>query len=378
MKQADISKLKRQFSLDNEKLNVGKIAIGVITRETVQQLKVCEFNLLDDVERLIYMKLMKGSLGGKVGKSLLEYEVPPENFKSDNGVKRLYDINKNKDINEDTMRDFMLDLVKKSLYDMPVCVILANVLYNIPNDEEETDEDFCDDGDVFDFLLCNIIPLTFAEAELYFSEEKSELLKRRNDDGSLLLGNKITDTIMYPVLNDGYSDVNYVLYRTKDAKNPNQSIIEDFLKCEYTMSGVDEEKRITDTLYGTFGEAVEYDAIIGLKNDVKKMEKEDADNPEMTMVSGTDLANSIKEAGYDESVAEKFETKYRENFGENALVKSVNVLNTETTVYKTGDVKVTVKQKSIDKVSIEKVKGLKCIVIPLDETLTVDGIIVKV
>ena len=380
MKQTEIAKLKKEFKLDNEKLTVEKFAIGVIERGKIKEFKIREFLLMEDVERLIYMNLLKESLGGKVGKALLEYKVPAENFSNDSGVQKLYEINETGALEEDAVKEFMVDLVGKSFYDMPVCVTLADVTYNIPRDKKDVmdeDSEFSDSNDVVNFLLCNIIPLTFADMQLYFDEEKSELLKRINERGSLILSNKVTDSIMYPVLNDGATDVNYVLYRTKTPKNPNQSIIEEFLKCKYTMSGVDEQNKMVDTLYGTFGEEVEYEAIIGMKKELKKIEAEDSDNPEVTTVDGGDLASSIRDLGYNDAVAEKFEKKYRENFGEDVTIKSVNVLNTESTTYKTDGVSVTVKQKALDKVSIQKVNGVRSIVIAVDETLKVDDFIVK-
>ena len=380
MKQKEINTLKRNFVLGNEKLNVENFAIGVISGKEMKHFKVENFNIMDETERFVYMKLLKESLGGKVGKALLEYSVPSDNFNNNSGIQRLYELNKNWLNDEEAVKELMMELVEKSLYDFPVCIAIADVHYSVPSEESEDameeDEEFVEEN-IFKFLLCNIIPLNFAEAELYFNDEKNELLRRKDENGSLVLEKKATDSIMFPVLNDRASDVNYVLYKTKDPKHPNQSIIEEFLQCIYTMSGVDEQTKITNALYGTFGEELDYEVISGMKTELQKIEYEDEENPEVTRVTVKDLSKVLSDIGYDDGIVERFEQEYEKNVGENIAVKSVNVMNTENTTFKTSGIKVTVKQKDIDKVSIERVNGRRCLVIEIDETMKVDDILVR-
>lgn len=380
MKQKEISKIKRQFSLGNENLTVEKFTVGIVSGGELQHFKVKQFELLDDAEKIVYMKQMKESFAGKVGKALLEYPVPSENFKNNSGIQKLYELNDDGLYDEDMIKEFMLNLTQNSLYDMPICITLAHVVYNIPIDSEDAmdeDEDFSDSGNIARFLVCNIATLNFAEVELYFNEEKSELIRRKDENGSLVLCKKATDSIVYPIINDNCVDVNYVLYRTSDPKNPNTSIIENFLQCQYTMSGIDEQNKITQSLYDTFGETVDYDAIVGIKKELKVIEYQDAENPEVTQVTAKDLADTIVKIGYDEDVAEKFKKKYEENLGESIQVKSVNVLNTESTTYKTKGIKITAKQSALDRVSVENVNGIKCVVIQIEEGLKVDDILIE-
>lgn len=381
MKQKEITRFKRNFSLGNERLTVKRFATGVIENKEMRQFNIREFSLFDETEQTVYMKLLKESLGGKVGKALLEYPVPMENFKNGSGIQKLYELKNDGLFNEDLVKETMMELADKSLYTMPICITMAHLIYNIPAESEdameEDDEDFYDDGEVFEFIICNIVPLNFPNAELYFSEKKMELLRRKEEDGSLVLADKATDSIMYPVLNDNESDVNYVIYKTKEPKNPNSYIIEEFLQCKYTMSGVDEQNRITEVLYGTFGEELDYETVVGLKKEIKQIEVNDAENPEVTKVNVKELSKTIANMGFDENTVEKFEKKYEDAVGEDVDVKSVNVINTETTVYKTKGVKVTVKQNELDKVSIENVSGRRCIVIEIEEGLKVDDILVK-
>lgn len=381
MKQKEINSLKRHFTLGNERLTVEKFALGVISGKEMKQFKIDSFNFMDETEQFVYMKLLKESFAGKVGKALLEYSVPIDNFKNDSGVQKLYELNQDGLADEDTVKGLMMELVEKAMYDFPVCVTIADIIYNVPAEKSEDamddDEEFVDEN-VFRFILCNIIPLSFAEAELYYNDAKNELLRRKDENGSLVLDKKATDSIMYPVLNDGASDVNYVLYKTKDPKHPNQYIVEEFLKCAYTMSGVDEQAKIVNALYGTFGEELDYDILSGMKEELKRIEYEDSENPEVTKVTAKDLSKALENIGCDDETIERFEKEYTKNVGEDIQVKSVNVMNTENTVFKTAGIKVTVKQKDIDKVSIERVNGKRCLVVEIDESMKVDDILVKV
>ncbi len=380
MKQKEINSLKRHFTISDKRLCIEKFAKGVVVGKDMKHFKTQSFGLLEETEQFVYMKLLKESLGGKIGKALLEYPVPAEKFDEDGGISALYDLNSGRVDFASKAKEVMLSIVEASQYDAPVCVTIAEVIYNVPEekgeDAMEKDDEF-EDGTVFRFLLCGIVPLNFAEAELYYNDNKNELLRRKDEDGCLVLEKKPTDVIMYPVLNDGAADVNYVLYKTKDPKHPNVSIIEDFLGCNYTMSGVDEQARIVNVLCSTFGEDIDYEVLSGIKEELRQIEENDDENPEVTSVGVSELSTVLSNIGCDEKQIERFEKAYRDNIGEES-VKSVNVMNTESTTFKTSGIKITVKAKDADKVSIERVNGVRCLVVEIDETVKIDDIIVKV
>lgn len=380
MKQKEINSLKRHFTISDKRLCIEKFAKGVVVGKDMKHFKAQSFGLLEETEQFVYMKLLKESLGGKIGKALLEYPVPSERFDEDGGIRALYELNSGKVGFASKAKEIMLSIVEASRYDAPVCVTIAEVVYNVPEEKGEDvmdkDDEF-EDETVFRFLLCGIVPLNFAEAELYYNDNKNELLRRKDEDGCLVLEKKPTDVIMYPVLNDGAADVNYVLYKTRDPKHPNVSIIEDFLGCNYTMSGIDEQARIVNVLCSTFGEDIDYEILSGIKDELRQIEKNDDENPEVTSVGISELSTVLSNIGCDEKQIERFEKAYRDNIGDES-VKSVNVMNTESTTFKTSGIKVTVKAKDVDKVSIEKVNGVRCLVVEIDETVKIDDIIVKV
>lgn len=383
MKQKEISKLKKHLTFSDNFLSVNKMASAVVCDKTFRYYNKKLFTLLEDHEQFVFMKLLKENLGGKTGKAILEYAVSPESFTDGSGIQYLYELNKGELEDDDKIKEVMLKLVEASLYDFPVCVTMAHITYSVPNEKnedvmEETDDDFKYDGEIFNFILMNLVPLSSAETQLYFNEKEPALKKRIDENGHLVLEAKATDVVMFPVLNGGMSDVNYVLYKTLDPKKPNQGIVEDFLEANFTMSGVDEENKIANVIYETFGEDISLDVIQGIKKEIKEIENNDKENPEVTRVSSKDIMKTLENIGCDEETIEKFETNYKNQIGEDIDVQSSNVTNTENTKIKVGGVEITVKEKAQDKVSIQKVNGVKCIVIELDECVKVDGMIVKI
>lgn len=384
MKQKEISKLRKHLTFSDDLLTINKLASAVIADKEFKLYKKNCFSLLEDHEQTVYMKLLKENLGGKTGKAILEYAVKPDSFSNNSGIQYLYEINKEELGDDDKIKETMMRFVESSTYEFPVCVTIAHLTYNIPNDEddedamEEYDDEFRYDGEVFNFILMNVIPLSSAETQLYFNEKEPALKKRTDENGHLVLGAKATDVIMFPVLNCNTTDVNYVLYKTVDPKNPNQSIVENFLEADFTMSGVDEENKVASVIYETFGENINLDIINGIKNEVKKIEKNDEENPEVTRVSSKQMKETLENIGCDEDTIEKFERNYNNQIGEDVNIQTSNITNTESTKIKIGGIDITVKQKAQDKVSIQKVNGVKCLVIELDESVKVDGMIVKI
>lgn len=381
MKQKEVAKLKRVLNLDNERLSVDKISVGIMSSGEIKYFKKHYFGNMETSEQVIYMNLMKESLGGKMGKAIIEYPVPVENFKNGSGIERLYNI-KTKNADDEYIKDTMMQVYEKSGYTYPVCITITNLTYDIPvktNDAMGKSKDFDDSGVIYDFVICNIIPLTFAEVSLYYDEKAENLKKNDSESNKLVLEKKVSDAFIYPVVNDDTPDVNYVLYKTNTPKDPNRLLVNEFLQCEYTMSGVEESEGIQAVIYGTFGDEVAPDTIFGMKKSIVNIEKENEkdENFEIPQLDVDDFSNIVEELGFEGEVVNTFERKYREALGDDGAVKTVNALNLENTVLKTAGVKVTVKQEHIDAVKIKKVDGVNSIVITIDEGLTIDDILVK-
>ena len=96
MNKKELSEIKKQFKTDNPKFVINRIANAYISvnggiRDT-KYFKIQNFALMPEIECDFYLQNCKKTLGGQLGKGLVEYAFPTEAYEKDGGQKKLYDL----------------------------------------------------------------------------------------------------------------------------------------------------------------------------------------------------------------------------------------------------------------------------------------------
>jgi hypothetical protein len=386
MNQKELASVKKQMKLDNVKMAVNQMAIAVVENQKIKNFRSQDFSFIEESEQILYMQMFKQSLSGKIGKNLLEYSVPADNFKNSGIGDRMCALIKHQLSDDEAVKQVMQEIASSAGYKYPYCLTITHFtqfvqkksedamdVYDLDSDKESEDE-----GNEFNFILINIADLTLATAELCYDENLPAITKRVSKNSNLVVAPKPTDSIMYPVLNDGQADVNYVMYRTHKPKEPNREIVEEFLHCTYTMSGVEEAAKVASVLRATFGEEIPYNTLTEIKQAINKIDIAGSQESETPKVSEKQFAKVLADSGCDEDTVDTFKKSYETIIGAENSIRTVNAVDTQNTSIKSGDIKVSVKNECADMVSVQSINGRKCLVVELDENVTVDDILVTV
>jgi Ni,Fe-hydrogenase maturation factor len=287
---------------------------------------------------------------------------------------------------------------------------------NIKLDESE---------ETYEYVLCAICPVTLTDPGLSYSDSENRIKARHRD----WVVDVPTSGFLFPAFIDRSSDVNSVIYYTKNAKDPHPEIMENVLGCPEKQTtaiirdsfhamvvdafGADEEKG--DLVFMELQENLnamveEFDATYG-----------DTD-AEPIALTAKDIQNLLADSGVSEEIAEELEKAFSEYFEdgfplaetlldskalkaneqrkkEGRLIKQVETLQgkleemkqiseelgkpdelveTETvqdTVDSAYDIVLHVNPEKIPYIKSRVIDGQKCIVIPVndEEQATVNG-----
>ena len=379
MNKKELSEIKKQFKTDNPKFVINRIANAYISvnggiRDT-KYFKIQNFALMPEIECDFYLQNCKKTLGGQLGKGLVEYAFPTEAYEKDGGQKKLYDLLKTRLEDEAEVESYITYLVHSLNYPTNFYITIAHCSYSIPtkdkNDEEQEDYD---DGEMYEFLLISINMSSLTDIGLYYNEKEEVVEKKLNTDMQIVKAP--CDGILFPVFNDRTTDVNNVLYFTKTPKAPNEDIIMTVLGCEFNLSSEEEQLKFAKILTETLEDDLNYELINNIHENIRDVIKVGELETEMPTLNKNEIKKILERSGVAEEKLEDFDSIYEQELGELEL-KPVNMIDSNKLGIKIPDITVNVKASASDKVSTQIVNGKKCLVVEIDDSLEVNGLAVN-
>ena len=379
MNKKELSEIKKQFKTDNPKFVINRIANAYISvnggiRDT-KYFKIQNFALMPEIECDFYLQNCKKTLGGQLGKGLVEYAFPTEAYEENGGQKILYDLLKTKLEDEAEVESYITYLVQSLNYPTNFYITIAHCSYSIPtkdkNDEEQEDYD---DGEMYEFLLISINMSSLTDIGLYYNEKEEVVEKKLNTDMQIVKAP--CDGILFPVFNDRTTDVNNVLYFTKTPKAPNEDIIMTVLGCEFNLSSEEEQLKFAKILTETLEDDLNYELINNIHENIRDVIKVGELETEMPTLNKNEIKKILERSGVAEEKLEDFDSIYEQELGELEL-KPVNMIDSNKLGIKIPDITVNVKASASDKVSTQIVNGKKCLVVEIDDSLEVNGLAVN-
>ena len=87
----------------------------------------------------------------------------------------------------------------------------------------------------------------------------------------------------------------------------------------------------------------------------------------------SDVKKLLQNSGIKEEKLENFEQVYEETAGEDAFFQAANLVEAKSVAVKTPDVTIKVSPQRMDLVQIQLVEGRRCIVIPMEDGVQING-----
>lgn len=424
MNRKDIFELKRRFKKDQ--CTITKMAGCYVNGEKKKLLEFREtFLNLKDEEFFKYLEITKKLLSGGIGNNLLELNFPiDENFESEKqGF--LMRLKKSGLKDDNLLREFYQSIIDSYDFTGNYLIVVFHDVYDVmvkTSDNIKLDES----EEVYEYMMCAICPVSLSKPALgYFNEEK--MIKARIRDwvvGAPTLG------FTFPAFIDRSSDVNALMYYTKNAKEPHPELMEQALGCGPKQTATIQKESFQSIIKNTisFDDETSDKIFIDIQENLNTMVEDYNDIYEDTdatpiALSREKVKSILIESGVSEEDTAKIEATYEETFGddvplaeslvdakiikanaqkkkEDQLIKQVESLETKLEeVQKTvelddhiedssiqldsldneveedgeelnpnhADVVLHVKPDKISKIKTEVINGQRCILVPIND-----------
>ncbi|KLE15300.1 DUF4317 domain-containing protein [Clostridium sp. C8] len=432
MRKKDILELKRRLKKDH--CTFTKMCGCYVNGEKHIILKFREtFLNLDEDEYFKYLEISKKVLSGTIGNNILELNFPTNEDLINEKQIFLMQL-KNSQLKDDIILDNFYDsIIDNYDYTGNFLILIFHDAYDVitkTKDNAKIDES----EEVYEYILCAICPVSLSEPGLRYFEEDNKIKARIRD----WVVEAPINGFVFPAFIDRSSDVNSIMYYTKNAKDTHPELMENALGCYSKQTATIQKETFQSIIKDTFSsdEKKSEKIFMEVQENLNNMLDEynsiyDDTDSEPISLTKADMQNLLIESGIPEEITAKIEKSYVETFGddlplvenlidakvlkaneqikkEKQLEKQVEILQTRLEQVKKEvavdnenpaatedhdnlesttdnmildeepeyDVILQVKPEKIPQIKSKIIDGQKCIVIPIseDEQTTVNGI----
>ena len=248
MRKKDILELKKRLKKDY--CTFTKMCGCYVNGEKNVILKFREtFLNLDEDEFHKYMEIAKKVLSGTIGNNILELNFPVNDEYINESQIALMKL-KNSKLKDDTLLDEFYDTIIDNYdYTGNILILLFHDAYDVIT--KTTDNAKLDESEeVYEYVLCAICPVSLSEPGLRYCEEDNRISARIRD----WVVEVPTHGFVFPAFIDRSTDVNSIMYYTKNAKDPHYELMENALGCYSKQTATIQKETFQSIIKGSLSD----------------------------------------------------------------------------------------------------------------------------
>lgn len=350
MNKKEINEIRKNFSDDCGFFTMHCVLTAFIDDERKIKLKdVQNYNLIEQKKSELIMVALHKVLSGKIGKNLLEYAFTGERRETFLNIldSRFYD---------DNITEKFIDLIIKNTNLSNCAVFAANCTYSVLRAHDTSTD--------YNFIVAAFCPVNMRIDGLVYDKFENLFNTKNSFDNIVELP---SHGFIYPTFSNRRSDVNTVMYYTKNAKKPDSSIVCDLLQCDFNGSAA-EQKNTFWSIIRNLKSTLDVDTIMEIKQAIALIAFENINETSPTMLDAESLRNILDPIGID---CEQLPAIYYDLCGNSKL--RVDSLTDEKMEFKSSGFSLKLNPDTCF-VKTKIIDGIKYLAIPFDDNLTVNGI----
>ena len=369
MNKKEVLEIRKQFTPAN--CAITRICGCYVDHEKNKKLQTKEtFLSLPEEEAFKYFDIFRKTLSGSIGKNLLnlDYSIDKEDSNHPHGL--LMDLRESK-LQDDTPLDLFYDSVIENYdYNENYYIVLIHGMYDIPGKASGGEEMFDASDEVYEFILCSICPVKLSKAGRSYDAQDNKIKDRVRD----WVVDKPDKGFLFPAFNDRSTDIHSALYYSRKSDEIQPDMIENVIGAEMVTSADVEKDLFLHFIEEVLDERCDFKTVRNIHETLNALIEDYKDAPEPLSLSKSDIRKIFEDSGVPEECMEKFDSEFDFTFGRTKSVLATNISETKRFNVKTLDVTIKVSPDRADLVETMVINGRQCIVIAVDDHVTVNGI----
>lgn len=373
MNKKEISEIKKQFTPTN--CAITRISGCYVDAEKNKKTEFSRtFLNLSEEEMFKYFEIFKKTLSGTLGKNLMGMDFPLEQEYEGGTQHFLLKLRDSALKDEALVNTFFDKIIENYSYPENYYIILIHGAYDIPGKTKDNLDMEDASDEVFQFLLCSICPVKLSKAGLFYNTDTNNIEERIRD----WIVEMPDLGFLFPVFQDRSTDIHSILYYSKNANELHYDLIEELVGCTPPMTATNQKETFNSLIEDTLGNSCDLDTVRTIHEKLSELVEEQRESPEPVVLQKEEVKRLLETSGVDDSSLENFDEKFEvASGGESAPLMVSNLINTKRFEIKTADIQIHISPDKTDLIETRTIEGRKYLMIPMDESIEVNGIHVK-
>ena len=377
MNQKELNEIRRRFKSDRDSITRIYGCYVNAAGEIVSYIDM-SVGLMPEEEAEMYIKLLKKSISGTLGRNLLDIEFSTSQVSGSEEHSLLMKLRDSELKDEAAREAFYTKIIEAvDMGDKSYVILLASDTYDVPfrgGDGEVWAEG---SDEVFRYFICGVYPVKDASMALrYFADEKEF---RRTSTGHIVAAPEIG--FMFPAFDERTANIYNALYYTKDVNDIHSEFID-------AVFNVEKKPMSAGAQRGAFGmalcEALETDCSFDVVQAVHEQIREklaihkESKEPELPELYIDDVEDILRNSGIDKEKTQAFHRECEKQFGDDAVLNPGNVIESRKFEITTPEIKISVNPEFSHMVETRILDGRKYILIPAGDGVEINGLDVNI
>lgn len=323
-----------------------------------------------------YFALLRRSLGGTLGKNLIEINFSTAQVAGSEEHKLLMDLRGTKLQDESVRNAFYKKIMENLNLDTSYVILLGCDSYDVPfkSRDGETQVDNSDEN--FTYILCAVCPVKQTKATLHYIPESKEF-----HDGNM--ANVITAPelgFLFPAFDNRSTNIYNALYYNKNPKDNHETLAQALFNTAIPMPAAQQKQSFAVLLSASLEEECSMDVVQSIHEQLTQqiaMHKE-SKVPEALLIDKEQVKDVLEGCGVSEGHIAKFSIDFDETFGFEAQLHPGNVIDHKKIEIQTPDVIIKVAPDRGDLIETRVLGGVEYILIRADESVEVNGVDIQI
>lgn len=372
MNKKEISEIKKQLTPENCALT--RLCACYVDGEKNKKTEMKEAFLSQSEEECFkYFEIFRKSLSGTVGKNLINLEFPLDAELEGGAQEFLLRLRDSRLKDDELLEEFYDKVIESFEYGENYLILLVHGAYDIPGKASDNEKMFDASDEVYEYLLGAVCPVNLSKAGLSYDAENNRFGSRVRD----WLVELPLAGFLFPAFQDRSTDLHSMLYYSKNPEELREGFVQGLFGCGTPLSAGDQKETFNAMIEETLGEDCDYEAVRNIHEKLQELVEERKDEPEPLVLDKAEVKQLLAVSGVDAEKFEELEERYEETAGAQTEFLASNVLNMRKFEIKTPDVVIQVNPERPDLVETRVIDGRQCLVIPVDDSVEVNGISVR-
>lgn len=368
----ETSELKKLFT--PKKCSITRICGCYVDGEKNKKTQFSQaFLALPEEEMFKYFEIFKKSLSGSFGKNLLNLDFPLESESEGGTQEFLLRLRDSRLKDDDLLEEFYDKIIDAYEYVGNYLILTIHDAYDVPGRASDGMEMEDASDEVYEYILTCICPVNLSKPGLSYNAMENAFQNRIRDWVV-----ELPETgFLFPAFNDRGSDLHSTLYYSKNPEELKETFVDQLLGCPLPLSAGGQKETFQTLIEETLGETCDIETVKNIHEKLTEMVEEHKEELQPLTLDKNEVKTLLASSGVANDKMLEFERHYDETAGEDTSLMASNVINTRSFEVKTPDVVIKVNPERTDLIETRKVDGRECLVIPLGDNITVNGISVR-